>query len=79
MTALVTADLLTEDDVFALRRLGRDAAEAAYGVVVAEARATGDRLRYTLDRDASEARRAELRQDAAPTRTAERLHREETA
>ena len=40
--------------------IGRDVAETVYGVVIAEAHCTGDRLRYTLDHGATEARRAGL-------------------
>ncbi len=40
--------------------IGRDVAETVYGAVVAEAHRTGDRLRYTLDHDATATRRAAL-------------------
>lgn len=41
--------------------VSRDVAEAAYGVVVASASSLGDRHRYTLDPDASAARRKAMR------------------
>ena len=40
--------------------IGRDAAEGAYGTVVASAHPSGGRVRYTLDHPASAARRAGL-------------------